>query len=167
LSGFYDKLGQGQLLSEGERVLAAVAKDQGWVAKKTREIEDNLWRVGVFHVREASIYTLVGPGDRTYVHVPLCAKSYAIAPGSRSWYSVSRKVVDESRAFEAYIILTFIKELNEIRVSDARFAVLDTKTGNYSRYFEQYFGWYLDETVSLVDWMEDPSRLTGQTKLQV
>lgn len=161
----YDKLGEGRYLSEAERLLARVAREHGWSVVKTAEVTDNIWKEG-FWVKEASVYTLTGPGDRAFIHTPLCAKEYVIRPGGRQWYSVSKRVIEESKAYESYVVLTFIKELEGIRVSDSRTAVVDDKTGTYSRYFVRYYGWYLDETVPLDDWLNDPSRLTGQERLE-
>jgi hypothetical protein len=166
VSGPYDKLGGGDYIPKAETLLKKITAEHGWTAVKTAEIREKVRQFSVLRVREADVYTLAGPATM-YVHVPLAAKQYAREFQGKKWFSVSKTVIIESQGFGTNIVLTYIDELNDIRVSDASSATLDTKTGPYSRFNDIYFGWLLADTVPLGQWLDDPNSLKGQSKLTV
>ena len=93
---------------------------------------------------------------------PLCAKKYTILRETRPWYSVSERILEAARRFGNGVVFTFISQFQEVRVTLANGARAE---GEYLRFGERYSGWYVDETLTLKQWLSDPTRLNYQEQL--
>lgn len=163
--GWVDRLGTGELLPTAREKFEHTVVTRGWESVLLPwAVKDKLGPAGFATVVQAYRYQIRSPDrERDYIS-PLTAKTEAIEPEGRPWFSVSERVAEAANQYGSYVVFTYIAERGTVYVTDTRNSRPDEFGGPYLRFGQRYRGWYLSEAAELGAWLDDAGALQVQTR---
>jgi len=143
--------GTGELLPRALEVFAKAVSAAGWKMEVLTPV-----RTPSLNAIQANRVWVSRSVPESWI-APLAAKKYLVLKDGRGWWSVSESVINAARDFGGNVIFTFLGNSGKIKVTHARAAKPE---GDYLRFGERYWGWFIEEALELSEWLRDPELLS-------